>query len=213
MNGKNSRLQFLVIVTSLAAALIIAVGAYFEASSAPSSQIVGGSGRPRIGQLSAKIEILVIEDIRCQACQFFTEKIFPRIHEKYIETGRAYCIIVPVSFLEGSRRLANAALAVHHIAPEKFLSYYQELFSLKDQELNKDLLLSLAKKVGNIDVGKLSDCIETECYSRDLEENLAWAQRIMGRHFGTPALYINGMKISALSFEQISQKIEKLEMR
>lgn len=218
MERKLSFIHILVIITAIAAASLIAAGAIYEVSTPPvKSHGLLTDGRPRIGRLEAKIELLLIEDFRCGACQYFTQKIFPEIDEKYIETGKAYCIMVPVSFLEGSQPLANAVLAVYKLAPDRFLPYLHALMDFYYlQEVGhaaQTQLLELAQNVGGIDVNRLRDYIETNRFALQLEQNIEWAKRLMGRDFGTPAFFINGIRTSTTSAETISALIEKVDKK
>jgi protein-disulfide isomerase len=217
MGRKPSFIHILVLATAFAAATLIAAGAVYEVSTPivkPNAVLT--DGRPRIGRLEAKIELLLIEDFRCGACQYFTQKIFPEIYEKYIETGRAYCVMVPVSFLEGSEPLANAALSVYKLAPDSFLPYLHDLMDFFSKQEVGDVqaqLLELAKNIGGIDLNRLKECIETNCFSPDLEQNLEWAKRMMGRDFGTPTFFVNGIRTSTSSVEAIEALIEKVEIK
>lgn len=216
MDKKPAFTHFLVIATAVGAALLIVFGAIYEAS-APAKEdgSMAEESRPRIGRRDAKIEMVLIEDLRCGACCYFTEKIFPDIYEKYIATGRACCIVVPVSFLEGSEPLANAALAVNKIAPERFLAFVHAVFrrfnGIKSDGLEQNGVLEAARSVGGIDIDRLKECVLADCFSKRLEENLEWAKRIMGQKFGTPALYVNGIRTSTRSVALVSDRIEKLE--
>jgi protein-disulfide isomerase len=215
MGRKPSFLQIIVLSTALIAAVTIAIGAIYEASAPPKAGEILADGRPRIGKMEAKIELVLIEDLKCGACRFFSQKIFPEIQRNYIDTGKAYCIIIPVSFLDGSKPLATAALAVNKFSPERFLPFLHAVFEhfnghgSNGAEIKE--LMALADSVGGIDLKRLRECIDSDCFSAQLEQNLDWAQRIMGRDFGTPAFYVNGMKTSTASIESITKRIEKLE--
>ncbi|MBF8263475.1 MAG: dsbA [Parachlamydiales bacterium] len=215
MDRKPTFIHLLVIATAVVSALLIAIGAVYEASVPLETNELRAEGRPRIGRLEAKVEMVLIEDPRCGACYYFMENIFPEIYEKYIETGRAYCIVVPVSFLEGSEPLANAILAVNKQAPEQFLAFLHAVFvHFHGRESNgweQKEVLDVAQSVGGIDLKRLRDCILTNCYSKQLEQNFDWGKRIMGRDFGVPTLYINGMRTSIRSADAIGERIEKLE--
>gem|GEM_PF-1274608 len=218
MDRKPTFFHVLVIATAIGAASLIAAGAVYEVSTPPAmanTQLT--DGRPRIGHLEAKVELVLIEDVRCGACQYFTQKIFPEIYEKYIETGRAYCVMVPVSFLDGSRPLSNAALAVYKLAPDRFLPYLHallEFYCRRDvgYAVQKELL-ELAQNVGGIDLKRMRECIETNCFLPQLEQNFEWAKRILGRDFGTPTLFVNGIRSSTTSAEAIAAHIEKMEKK
>ena len=215
MGKKHTFLQILVLSTATVAALMIAVGAIYEASASWKPTDLQTDGRPRIGRLEAKIEMVVIEDFRCGACRFFTEKIFPHIQSDYIDTGKAFCIVVPVSFLEGSKPLANASLAVYKIAPDRFVSFWHAIFNQfygrRSNGMEQKEILEIAEKIGGIDLKKMREYVESNAFYPQLDQNLDWAKRIMGNDFGTPALYVNGIRTSTSSVESIQERMEKLE--
>jgi protein-disulfide isomerase len=216
MEQPSKILRILVFITALVAASLIAVGAVYEVSMpAAKAHDLVLDGRPRIGRLEAKIELVLVEDLRCGACQYFTQKVFPEIQRRYIDTGLAYCIIVPVSFLEGSQPISNAALAVYQLAPERFLPFVHALCDFyHDREVGYDVqdeLIQIAEQVGGIDLPKLKEYIAANSFARQLDQNFDWAKRIMGHKFGTPALFVNGVRTSIASAEAISAQIEKLE--
>lgn len=209
--------QLLVIVTAVASMLLIAIGVIYESSFSTPTKKLMTEGHPHIGYLDAKIEVILVEDLRCKACYYFFEDVFPQIYEKYIKTGQAVCVFVPVSFLNGSRPLGNAAIAVYHIAPDRFMDYVHEVFeyfNLRESNgLEKKDLLMLAERVGGIDLDQLAECIESNRYAAQLDQNFDWAKSIMGNRFGTPALYINGIRTSTASFDSFTAQVEKLERK
>lgn len=161
---------------------------------------------PLIGMEDAPIKLVLIEDFNCGYCRRFSNEIFPQIENLYINTQRASCVFVPVAFLKGSKPLANACLAVYHLAPNRFVPYMHALFKGFAEE--KDLLL-IAKKIGGIDLAELQRLIETERFYPQLKENYIWAKELMGPEFGTPALFVNGIRTPTASLKAISDQIEK----
>lgn len=205
MKKKFSTQQLLVIFTSLLA-LIIFSGVVIQKRFFPPTFNLSQMNNPIIGNSSASVKIFLIEDFNCGYCRRFTKEVFPQIEKLYLKTGKASCVFVPVAFLHDSKPLANACLAVYHHSPDRFEPYMHALFENFAEE--KDLL-PLAKQVGGIDLLKLSECIETECYYSQLKENYIWAKELMGPGFGTPALYINGIRTPTASFNIVSEQIEK----
>lgn len=211
---KTVQQRFILAVASIAAVLV-AIAAIFRwiASSQP-VPIMVTDGHPSIGSRDAKIGLLIVEDFRCCACRSFIEEVFPKIQQRYIDTGIAYCILVPVAFLDGSKPLANAALAVFKIAPQKFFPFVDAVFKhFGQREIHgseRNELLKIAQELGGIDMEALQKCVESNCYFEELDRNLNWAERIMGKEFGVPALYINGIPTSTVSLESIGGRIEKI---
>lgn len=199
------------VLISTAIAFASLIGAYYLQKEKGSSYIVFQNNRfPTLGYANAKIEIVLFEDFRCSACQYFEQEIFPQIVSKYIKTGKVKFIVVPLAFLKNSEIVANAAWAVFEQNPNQFFPFAAEIFrySLKN-ELNSDDLIKIASQVGGIDLVKLESCIDKDCYFDVLEKNLEWAQDVMGSDFKTPTLYINGAKSSARSFKAIQAQIER----
>ena len=199
----------LMLSTAAAALLVFGSVSFSRALRTPAPIAIGGRGFPTIGETSAPVEIILIEDFQCRNCRTFSQKIIPRIQSEYVRPGRARFVLVPVSFLAGSQVIANAALEVYKQNPERFFAYLKEILNHK-REVGKKDLIALARKVGGIDPIKLQYCIEKGCHNQELEKNLSWAQGVMGGQFRTPALYINGAPGSTFSFEAIQYQIDQI---
>lgn len=211
---KTSQQLFVLIASSVAIALIFSALVYRWVVSSQPVPIMVTDGHPSIGSRDAKVGLLIVEDFRCTACRTFIEEVFPQIRERYIDTGIAYCILVPVAFLDGSKPLANAALAVFKLAPDKFFAFVHAVFRhFGTREIHgseRSELLRIAEDIGGIDLDELQQCVESNCYFTELDRNLHWAERIMGKEFGVPALYINGIPTSTVSLDGIAGRIEKI---
>ena len=164
-------------------------------------------GYPSIG--SGEIELVVFEDLCCISCRTFSEEIFPQISEKFLETGKARLTVIPVAFGEESKPIANAALAVYKMAPSRFIPFILELFKTKASD--RESMLQVAAKVGGIDEERLAKCIDAQLYYHELDGNLTWAMRLMGKEFGTPTLFVNGILTSTSSFDALVSRIQQME--
>jgi protein-disulfide isomerase len=212
---KSVRGQKNLVLSTLGVALFLVASFYFLRSySEPKHVAMVTEGHPLIGNPKAKIGLMLIEDFHCHACQVFLEEVFPDVQSRYLTSGKAYCIYVPIALFPSTKPLANAALAVYHLSPAKFLPYIHGLFEefssriLANEELKE--LVMLAERIGGIDLERLTQCIEARCFYDELDQNLEWAKRIMGNDFGIPALYINGIETSTGSFEAIEHSIDQL---
>jgi len=164
-------------------------------------------GYPSIG--SGEIELVVFEDLCCISCRTFSEEIFPQIAKEFLETGKARLTVIPVAFGEESKPIANAALAVYKMAPQRFIPFILELF--KSKESGREHLLATAAKIGGIDAEKLTQCIDSQLYYQELDSNLTWATRLMGKEFGTPTLFVNGILTSTASFDALVHRVQQME--
>ena len=216
MGPKKTFQQIFILSISCIALLLVASAVIYRRHLATQPvPIMVMDGHPSIGSRDARVGLLLIEDFRCCACKSFIDDVFPKIRKQYIDTGVAYCIMVPVAFLDGSKPLANAALAVFKIAPTRFFPYVHAIFKhfgmreIHGSERNE--LVKIAAEVGGIDLEALEKCVETNCYFSELDRNLDWAERIMGKEFGVPALYINGVPTSTVSADAIGGRIEKMK--
>ncbi|MES2272688.1 MAG: thioredoxin domain-containing protein [Chlamydiota bacterium] len=203
--------KVLVLATAFAAFLIFSGGAAYQFFREPNSVVIETKGYPTLGKARAKVEIVVIEDFRCYHCREFSKKVFPQIRERYIDPGKARYTVVPVAFLPGSKPIANAALEVNKRAPDRFFLYLHEIF-LHSQEkaISEKKLLEMAQKVGGIDLVQLKACMETHCHYDELNKNLEWAKSITEKNFVTPAVYVNGIPTSSLSFPAIQERIDQI---
>lgn len=213
MNGRMRRTarHRIILATASLALCIVIIGFLYRLFSTVSSPI---EGNPRVGSAQAKISLILVEDFRCGACKRFSQTIFPQIQAQYLDTGAASLVFVPIAFLPDSEPLANAAIAVYHFNPEKYVEFMHALFEAfashgTNPSMESDLI-SVASRVGGIDLKKLQECIDSNCYKGQLEQNLAWVKETMGEHFFAPALFINGVSASTGSFDKISRKMERL---
>lgn len=166
---------------------------------------------PTLGDPVAKVELIFFEDLCCPGCKEFDEKIFPIIVSRYIDTGKVLYTAVPLAFLKYSKIRGNAAWAVYKQNPTLFFPFVHELFLQSPYgEISRQTLLDIAQKVGGIDLIRLDACIQSNCYYAALESNMEWAKTIMTSNFGTPALYVNGVRTSVRSFEAIEKQIERM---
>jgi protein-disulfide isomerase len=178
----------------------------------PSKVTLITDGQPFMGDPEAPLEIVLIEDFRCHNCQKFNIEVLPSLMRRYVETGEARLVIVPVSIMEGSTALANAALAVHQLEPDKFFLYLKELWRNR-LPTDSELLLRSAARIGVQKIGALQDCLNSQCQRLLLERNLFMAKAVMGRQFGTPALYVNGVPVSTRSLKAAVRRIEQIKAR
>ncbi|MBU6383636.1 MAG: thioredoxin domain-containing protein [Verrucomicrobia bacterium] len=165
------------------------------------------AGFPTLGLSSAPVQVVLIEDFQCKNCRAFSRKILPKLQRQYVKEGKVRFTLVPVSFLSGSQWIANALLEVYHQNPKQFFPYLKEILQY-ESDLTVAELIRLARRLNGIDMGQLERCINNQCHNEELQQNLAWAQGVMGHQFRTPALYVNGTVGSTFSFEAIQYQID-----
>ncbi len=162
---------------------------------------------PMQGRADARHEIVLVEEPTCTACRLFYETVYPRLSAEYVATGRAKMKLLLVSFLDGSRPMANAALAVGRDAPEQFFAYLGGLYRMRG-EVTSEQLVELARTVGNIPLPALEACIKSECMGAQLDYNIRAAESLMGADYGTPAVYLNGKRVEPLTYSQLTGSMQ-----
>ncbi|HSX25637.1 MAG TPA: thioredoxin domain-containing protein [Chlamydiales bacterium] len=202
----------LVLVTIGVALTLFLAGSFYQIFRWPNQLAIEAKNSPTIGGLSAKLEMVAFEDFKCPHCCHFSKEIFPQIKAAYVDTGLARYTIVPLAFLDGSKVVANAVLAVYRQNPSRFLPFIQEVFTrcLADDELGEKELFQMAKEVGGINLALFQWCLDTHCYYEELEKNLHGARKLMGRDFATPTLYVDGIFTPTSSFRSMQKRIEKI---
>ena len=202
------KLRKIAVLGTAAMALCFLVGAaLYQAHREGPAVSLDTTGQPSIG--TGPIEIVVFEDFLCEACRIFSEEVFPKIFSQYIATHRARYTIVPLAFSKESKRVANAALCVYHQNPAQFIPFVEELFDL--EQFDREQLLLAAEKMGGIDREQLAQCLDKRLYYPVLKENLRWAEELMGSDFGTPSLFIDGIRTSTKSFDAVAKRIAQIE--
>ena len=203
-----------ILVLSTAAFVLLGAGAvaFYQAAATPSPIQIETDGCPCVGKLDAPIQMVLFEDFRCGSCRTFNEVVLPEIQTRYIDLGLAKFTVVPLAFLRGSKPLANAALAVYKIAPSRIIPFMHALFQ-NTESSSSERIMEISREVGGIDPFELKACLSTHCYYPELEKNFELAKEVMGRDFGTPALYINGIETSTGSFESVRIRVEKLMLK
>lgn len=207
MDRKFSFQQILVMATAATALVAIALVSLYQMFADPDPIVLNTAGHPTIGSPNATVEVVVFEDFQCVTCQFFSDEIYPKIKTHYIDTGKVRYTFIPVAFMDDSKSLANAAIAVYELAPDRFFPFIHELFHAP--KVGRVVLLELAGKVGGINLAEFKKSIHSNRYLSQVEENLKLGQAIMGKQFGTPAVFVNGVKTSPMSFGEIQTRIEK----
>lgn len=206
--GKNLiKIQRLVVFTSLFF-LFFAFGFYFfYKNSAISIDI---TDQPYFGSPSAPLQLVLFEDFRCTGCKAFMKEILPEIQKRYVQTGKAKLVIIPVAFLEGSKDLSNAALCIYRWYPEGFFSFLEKAAYLPSAKASKERYLQIAAKIREVPLGSFQACLQKEIYFSQLERNYELGKKVMRGEVFTPTLYINEEKVSAHSLPGILEKMEAL---
>ncbi|HSW72930.1 MAG TPA: thioredoxin domain-containing protein [Chlamydiales bacterium] len=206
--------QRLVVFTGAIALSLFLFISYLKLDHAAGPVRFVGLSHPTWGDKTAPIQMVLFEDLKCKGCKQFNEEFLPKIFEKYVSTKLASLTFVPIAFLERGDALGNAFLSVHSKFGDLALSYLQKIESHSGDGVadwdSDEQLLNYAKELPGVDVDYLKACIESEKFLPELEKNYQIAEQVMGRRVSTPALYINGFRVTTSDWFELEDHIEKI---
>ena len=193
----------------LIAFLVLAGGSIYKGSLPDVTREFDVAGKPSLGD--GPIKLVLFEDLLCQNCKKFTENVFPKIASNYIESGKAEMSFIPVAFSERSKFFANAAVSVYNLAPNRFIPFLLDLSH--SNPISSNDVLRIAAKVGGIPLARLERSMENDQYYDEIDQNLIWAKDLIGPDFGTPMLFVNGVRTSTKSFDAFEKQLHRLELQ
>lgn len=203
------------IVIAIVVLILLAVGLawiFRPKHKAPAVVQIQTTNQPMLGKPEAKVKLVVFEDLKCIACKNFNNTVFPKIKEKYIDTGLVNYTIINLAFIPGSMPAANAARCLYQENPQWFFIYVDHLYQNQPPEQDNwatiPKLVEFANVIPGVDQEKLSRCIYDSPYNELIEKNFALAKKVIGSPVLTPSLYINGRRVNPVTWDQIDQIIK-----
>lgn len=147
-----------------------------------------------IGKEDAKVTIVEYSSMTCGHCGRFARDTFPKLKEKYIDTGK-------VRFVSREFPLDNLAAAASMLA--------RCIDKSKSFELTETLFLTQDKWIGNEPLPKLLEIAKQAGFSKEsfdaclkdqkLLDQLVAARKLAGERFqinSTPTFFVNGQRLS-----------------
>lgn len=162
-----------------------------------------------IGSEGARVEMVLFQDFACFACYRFLKETLPQVQTAYLDSGKAHLTLIPVALRDESKLIATAILEIQAQEPSLVYPFIQKLVSsLQQRPPNFIDLLHAAVSLEKIQISDLTEALQSDKYDKQLRNNFKIAKKNMGGKLTTPALFINGERVSYLSFSSISLKIE-----
>ncbi len=214
MSDKKSR--WLVVLAIPVVIIIVALSYVFFAPARPQMAAIAidTKQQPTLGRASAQSHIVVFEDLKCFNCALFNNTFFPKIKQRYIDTGVARYTMFNVAFLPNSLPAANAARCLYEQKHDYFFRFVDHIYQIQPPEdqnwATTARLLQFAKEsVPEANLAKLSQCIIEVKYNDFLAKNLAYANKIMKGKIATPAIYINGQPLESFTLDAMDVLIKQ----
>ncbi|MFK3666622.1 DsbA family protein [Ochrobactrum teleogrylli] len=162
------------------------------------------------GKADAPVTIIEYASLTCPHCAEFTINTFPKIKEKYIDSGKARLIFREFPF----DPRATAAFMLARCAPEdRYFPMVDVFFKQQQQwataEDGEAALLQIAKLAG-FTQESFKACLTNQQVLDDVRATMERGSKDYGVN-ATPTFFINGQKYAgALSVDEMSAIIDKL---
>lgn len=147
---------------------------------------VSTKGKPVLGAADAPVTVVEFSDFECPYCKRFSDTVYPRLKQDYIDTGKVRWITsdLPLGFHKEARKAAQAS----HCAGEQGRYWeMRELLFQNAKQLGEDKLPGYARQLG-LDDGAFDACLGSD---RHLAAIDAAAKQAMALGVtGTPAFVV-----------------------
>lgn len=164
-------------------------------------EVAAHANAPVKGNPDAAVTMVEFGDFLCGFCGRFAEETLPTLVDEYGDDVRFVYMNYPVIDPQGSRLIASAAACAHE--QDAFWAYHDGLYE-SQQEINNDLLFTLAEDVG-MDVETFSACYDNGEKLDAIEEDFEYGRELGIR--GTPAFFINGRFVNGAQDISVFRRI------
>jgi protein-disulfide isomerase len=172
----------------------------------------GTLGDHVIGKADAPVTIVEYASFTCSHCAAFHKVTFPKLKEKYIDTGKVKLIFRPFPTAPAQLSVAAAMLA-HCAGDERYFAMTSALFETQSNWASANAaaeLLKLANQAG-MSKEKFEACLGDNKLAGEIQQNAVRAFETFGVE-ATPTFFINGVtKIEGdASIDALSKAIDPL---
>jgi protein-disulfide isomerase len=156
-------------------------------------QGVDANGMPRLGDPDAPVTVYEISNYGCSHCATFHETVFDEVLNDFVKDGKVQFVFVPTTHYNAADSVRGTMCALQQ---GKFWEMHDLIFA-SGSPLLLDQLIASAPGLG-LDGDVFQACLVSEYPEAAMEPINAFVQarRDDGTYSGTPAVYINGERIS-----------------
>jgi len=163
---------------------------------------------PTKGSESAPVTIIEFSEYQCPYCKRFFDQTLSLIEKNYIETGKVKYVFrdFPLSFHQYAQKAAEASECADEQG--KFWQYHDKLFE-NQNALSVESLKQYAKDLG-LNAAKFDSCLDSGAMASEVQKDFA-----DGSEYGvsgTPAFFINGIKVVGAQPYSVFEEIIEQEL-
>lgn len=169
--------------------------------------------QPMLGNPNASVTVVEFGDYQCPYCQTFDQKIFPKLKENYIDTGKVKFYFVNMAFLgEDSTEAAGAAECVYKQDRQAFWDFHHALYDNQGKEhsgwVTTEKMMQIARQsTEGLDYDQLRQCISNQETLDEVKADKRQARQ--NGVTGTPTVFVNGEQVKDWSYQRLKAAIEK----
>jgi protein-disulfide isomerase len=173
----------------------------------------GPLGDHVLGKDDAPVTIVEYASFTCGHCASFHVNTYPKLKEKYIDTGKVKLIFRLLPTQPAQLSIAAGMLA-HCAGKERYFAMTSALFETQRNWMSTDDPVPLLQKLGNqagIDNEKFKQCLSDQTLAAEIQRMGLRGYEVFGVE-GTPTFFINGTVVldGSADIDQFSKIIDPL---
>jgi len=173
----------------------------------------GPLGDNVLGKEDAPVTVVEYASFTCSHCANFHTTTFPKLKEKYIDTGKVKFIFRP--FPTGPAQLSIAAgMLAQCVGKEKYFPMASALMETQRNWMMANDPLPLLRKLGNqagLSNDQIDKCLSDQTLAAEIQQSGVRGYQSFGVE-GTPTFFVNGTIVvdGDVSFEDFSKVLDPL---
>ncbi|SFL78648.1 DsbA family protein [Salibacterium qingdaonense] len=173
--------------------------------------------QPVMGEEDAPVQVVEFGDYKCPACKSWSQTVFPKLQENYINSGDVSFTYVNTLFHgEKSRLAALASESVWDRSPEAFWSYHQTIFENHPGGQSQDEAWvtpdSLGDMAAQVDGAPAAEQVAEDVQQGTYEEQVSTDESLVDEYNiqFTPSILVNGTLIEdPMDWESVQAAVEE----
>ena len=163
-----------------------------------------------IGNKDSNVTVIEYASMTCEHCATFHNKVFPKLKEKYIETGKIKFIYRDFPL---DQQALHASILARCAPKEKYFDFLELIFNTQEKWISgKDEFVDKLTNIGQM--GGLSENQISSCFRNENLVDLVIDNRSVGEKKyninSTPSFIIYEKKFTAMSFKDFEKVLDNL---